>query len=272
MVRIHAVPGNPARREPWRAAVRVHVAAAFLLALLAAGVAGQTRETAIPPGLGMGASIGVQRFGGIANGPIAAAPSWDFHVGGGLRNGLFARIGGTLSRHDVATGLPDYQVLSFYVEPRWVALGVARRWAPFIAGRIGWAKEQIVGRPFSLRASGSMLGAGGGAMIRLAPQIALEGGVLFGRSLFDAFTFRGDRRWKDCLDALEGGTGLPVSAATCADAYSRGPILLCYPPYFPDTNNCAPPKIPYDGTNRRGTALRMWIGINLSFSTELGRR
>jgi len=262
----------PGRRVRRRLAARGFGTALLLGAVLASGAPGQERMTAIPPGLGMGASIGMQRFGGDANAPIASAPSWEFHVGGGLRNGLFARIGGSLSRHDIATGLPHYQLMSFFVEPRWVALGVASRWAPFVAGRVGWTKEQVVGRPFSLRASGSLLGAGGGAVVRLAPQIALEGGVLFGRTSFDAYTFRGDQRWKACLDGLDPGTGLPLSAADCADAYERGPLLLCFPPYFYDTRDCDPPKIPYDGTSRTGSGLRAWIGINLSFSTELRRR
>jgi hypothetical protein len=129
----------------------------------------------------------------------------------------------------------------------------------------------VLGRTYTLKATGHALAGGGGVMVRLAPQIAVEGGVLIGASRFDDYRFIGEFAWKDCLDQLDRGTPLPESISRCAGSRSTGrTVLLCYPPYFTEgTSDCDPPEIPYAGTSRNGTWVRAWIGVTLSLSTAL---
>lgn len=242
----------------------------LLLALPAAAV-GQARPGAIPPGAGLGGSFGIATFGSTADAPIANGPSWEVFLGGGLSNGLFARGGLTLSGHDVAPRTPAWQFLSWFVEPRWVALRLSQRVSPFVAGRAGRIREKVLGRSYEFKATGWSYGGGGGVLLRVAPQIALEAGVMLGRTRFADYTFRGEFAWKDCLDHLEAGTPLPASVSSCAGSRSVGGVVkLCYPPYSTEeTGYCSPPAIPYSGTARTGNWLRSWIGVHLSLSTGL---
>lgn len=250
------------------------VTAVACLLFFALPAAGQVRDVAIPPGINFGGSVGPTMFRGTGNGPIPGAAGWEFFIGGGLANGLYGRLGGLLSGHDVALDTPDYQFLTFFLEPRYVFLGLSPLVAPFVAGRAGWTYEKVLGGSYNLKANGSLFAAGGGVFFRVAPQIALEFGLMLGTTRFDDFSFKGEYAWKLCLDDLEPGTGLPVSVADCAGSRSFGNVIrLCYPPYYPEgeTGDCEPPDIPYDGTGRTGNLLRVSIGVHFSISTILRR-
>lgn len=242
---------------------------AVFLVMQPVGAVSQERDVAIAPGFGLGGSVGVNQFGGAANESIGAAPGWEVFLSAGIRSGFFLRTGATFSVHDLPTVSPNWQYLSLFAEPRFVALGFSPAWAPFISGRIGRTTEKVLGPSWELRASGLSLSGGGGVMLRLSPQIAVEGGVILGRSRFDDYRFRGEAAWKGCLDGLDADTPLPVSISECAGSRGLGGVAeFCYPPYFPeDASNCSPPEIPYAGTGRTGNWLRTWIGVNLSFSS-----
>lgn len=269
-VRGHTRGAALGREQPSR---RVALLVVFFF-LLAGPVAGQMRDIAIPPGINFGGSVGPTMFRGSGNGPIPGAAGWEFFVGGGLANGLYGRLGALLSGHDVAPDTPDYQFLTLFLEPRYVFLGLSRNVAPYVAGRAGWTYEKVLGGSYNLKANGSLLAAGGGVLIRVAPQIALEFGVLLGKARFGDYTFKGEYAWKLCLDDLQPGTALPVSVADCAGSRSIGNVIrLCYPPYYAEgeTGDCEPPDIPYDGTSRTGDLVRVSVGVNLSVSTMLRR-
>lgn len=248
--------------------IRGRLGAVLLMATLPGALAAQGRDVAVAPGIGLGGSVGLNRFGGSVNNEIGAAPAWEVFLSAGHRSGLFVRAGATLSTHDLPVVEPDWQFLSLFVEPRFVALGFSPAWAPFIAGRIGRASEKVLAPSWELRASGVSLAGGGGVVLRLSPQVALEGGVMLGTSRFNDYSFRGEFAWKDCLDGLDAGTPLPESISRCAGSQGFGGVVrLCYPPYFPaGTSTCTPPEIRYTRTRRTGTWLRTWIGIDLSFS------
>lgn len=239
-----------------------------------AGAMAQDRTGAIPPGLGFGGSVGINGFGGSGAAPIHKAAGWDFFLSGGLPNGLFLRGGLTLNGHDVPPAVPSWQFLSWYLEPRYVALEVADRFSPFVAVRAGRIREKAIGTSYDFHAVGWSYGGGGGLLVRVAPQIALEAGFTFARTRFEDYSFRGEFAWKDCLDHLEAGTGMPESLKRCAGSRSTGGVVrLCYPPYYDEgeTGSCSPPQIPYPGSARSGSWLRTWIGVNLSLSTVLER-
>lgn len=230
----------------------------------------RAQETALPAGLGLGGSIGINGFGGDANAELARGTGWEVHLSGAMRGGLYVRGGVSLSKHGVEGESTAWQYRSFFVEPRWFLLSISPRIAPFIAGRAGWLSEKVPGRTWELKASGRTWGGGAGLLFRAAPQISLEAGVLVGGSRFDAYDFVGEFAWKDCLDGLDAGTPLPASVSKCSGSRSVGGVVtLCYPPYFPErTSNCTPPRIPYEGTGRSGTWMRTWIGVSLALTGE----
>ncbi len=226
------------------------------------------RAQAVQPGIGFGGSVGLNTFGGTANRVIADAVGYEVFVAGGTRAGLFARAGATFGGHDIGQRVAPWKFVAVFVEPRWVFADVSPTWAPFIAGRAGRAWERVIGRNYSFNGSGTLLAGGAGALVRMAPQIALEAGVMYGRASFGRYTFRGEFAWKTCLDGLEAGTGLPESLAECAGSRGLGgAVRLCYPPYFTtETSNCTPPDIPYENTDRDGSWLRTWLGVRLSLA------
>ncbi|MCI0433217.1 MAG: hypothetical protein L0271_06160 [Gemmatimonadetes bacterium] len=224
-----------------------------------------------PPGLGFGASVGLNRFGGPANGPLRDAIGYEVFVGGATTSGLALHAGSSFGGHGVTGDAAPWKFVNAFLEPRWMALGISPAWAPFVAGRFARVWERVVGRNYSFNGSGFAWGGGGGAVIRLAPQIALEAGVLLGRARFGAYTFRGEYAWKSCLDNLESGTGLPESLERCGASRSLGGVVrLCYPPYYTEaTSSCVPPDIPYEDTGRTGSWFRSWLGVHFSLASSL---
>jgi hypothetical protein len=226
------------------------------------------QETALAPGLGMGGSFGMRSLGGEANAQLARGTGWEIHLSGATRGGLYVRGGMSLSKHGVEGESTAWQYRSFFVEPRWFALSLSPRIAPFVAGRVGRVSEKVPGRTWELKASGLTWGGGAGMLFRAAPQISLEAGVLIGGSRFDDYDFVGEFAWKDCLDGLDAGTPLPASVSRCSGSRSIGGVVtLCYPPWYPErTSNCTPPEIPYEGTGRTGSWMRVWVGISLALT------
>jgi hypothetical protein len=246
------------------------LAPAVGLFILCSGVSAQENEPALAPGLGLGASVGMNGVGGEENGPISSGVGWELHISAASRRGLYVGGGITLSTHDLSGESTPWQIMSFFVEPRWMFYRLSSTYSPFVAVRGGWVREKVPGRTWELRARGLSYGGGGGVIVRLAPQIALEAGLLFGATNFAAYEFVGDFAWKMCLDELEPGTPLPASVTQCSGSRSiGGAVRLCYPPYFPErTSNCSPPEIPYDGTGRSGTWTRTWIGVSFALGSR----
>jgi len=241
----------------------------YMVALsIPSAVRAQSDGSALQPGLALGGSVGISGFGGDGNGEISSGVGWEAHLGYTLASGIHASAGVVLSKHDLAVDAAPWQLVSFFVEPRYFILGLSPTFAPFIAARAARVSEKVPGRSYELNATGTAFGAGGGVTLRVARQIALEAGLEFGRTKFDAYSFAGDFAWKSCLDGLEAGTPLPRSVSECSGSRSVGGVLnLCYPPYFPErTSTCSPPEIPYDGTGRSGTWTRAWIGVSLALS------
>lgn len=240
------------------------------LLVLCGTASAQEHEPALAPGLGLGGSVGLNGIGGSENGPIGSGVGWELRLSGSLRQGLYVGSGITLSTHDLTGETTPWQILSFFLEPRWLINGLSSTYAPFVAARGAWIREKVPGTTWELRAHGRSWGGGGGVMVRLAPQISLEAGLLFGTMKYDAYDFVGEFAWKMCLDELAPGTPLPASVTQCSGSRGiGGAIRLCYPPYFPErTSNCSPPEIPYDGTGRSGTWTRTWIGVSLALSSR----
>lgn len=263
---------------PW---IRVRYPA--VLALLLAGpspgllvaqtgqVAGKEGEGgALRPGVDVGVAVGLAGLGGSANGAIGSARRFDSFVGYGLSSGLLVRAGVHVSRHQIEPPSFPYKLFGVYLEPRYVALGVSPGWAPWVASQLGRVWETAGRHAVRLSASGWSLGGGGGVLLRLSSQVALEAGVLYGIVRFGDYTFRGERAWYQCLDVLDDRTTLPESVLQCNGSADLA-VVLCYPPFYTTTvgisGACDPPDIPHPGTARSGTWLRAWLGLSLSFAT-----
>jgi len=228
------------------------------------------RSFALQPGGGFGGSVGLNTLGGSANHVLERAIGYDVFVAGGTRSGLFVRAGASFGGHDVAAQAAPWKFVTAFIEPRYIALGLSPSWAPFVAGRVGRVWERVIGRNYSFNGDGISYGGGGGVLVRLAPQIALEAGVMLGRARFGRYTFRGEFAWKSCLDGLKTGTGLPQAVAECAGSREFGGVVrLCYPPFYNvPTSSCTPPDIAYENTGRDATWLRTWLGVHLSLASQ----
>lgn len=266
------MPPEPA--TAWRSRAPAAWVLSVILPVLVAVPCGAQDGPVIQPGFGLGGSVGVNGFGGSASREIDSATGWEPYLSYTLAGGLSLRAGASLGGHDLPPEVRPWRFVSFHLEPRYVALGLSDRFAPFVAGRVGYATEQVVGPSYEFKASGTLMAAGAGVLIRLVPQAALEVGVLAGTTRFDSYRFAGEFAWKECLDGLEAGTPLPRSVSACAGSRSQsGVVRLCYPPYFPDgtsTSHCSPPEIPYEDTGRSASWLRTYIGLSLTFSDGRG--
>jgi len=185
----------------------------------------------------------------------------------GVSSAVSLRAGIFLSRRGVEPVDYPYELFGGYVEPRYVVGGGGSTWAPFVGAQIGIVREHVSHASMSLSATGTTVAAGGGVQVRVWPQFGTELGVLLGIARFGSYTFRGERAWYECLNTLAPGTGLPESVQDCASSRDIGAVL-CYPPFYPAdyriSGDCRPPDIPYDGTGRSGTWLRLWLGVHFS--------
>jgi hypothetical protein len=223
---------------------------------------------ATQPGIGLGVSAGGAGFNRGTNTEIQNGFMVDGFIRYGTSFGLFLHGGINLGSHEVAASGDGYRTASFYLEPRYVALFLSSRIAPFLGGRIGYTRESLNEPGVKLWASGLTLGGSLGAVLQLTGQVALEGGVNLGTTQFGDYTFQGQHAWYECLSQLEPGTSLTQTAVQCAPASDSPVQWNCYPPYYDRYGgNCVPPEIPYEDTRRDVTRLGLWIGLHMSLLT-----
>ena len=101
---------------------------------------------AIQPGVGIGFSVA---FDGQVSSVSSSIQNSVGLVGGHLRYGtsfgLFLLGGIYISTHEIDGASPTYKLTSFFLEPRFVALKLSSRWAPFVSGRLALVKEAVEG-------------------------------------------------------------------------------------------------------------------------------
>jgi len=220
------------------------------------------------PRFGIGLALGYDGLG-RAEGAVGSSAAFEGFGDVGVSSAVILRAGVLLSRRRVEPVDYPYELFGGYVEPRYVVGGSRGTWAPFVTGHVGLVREHVSRASMSLSATGTTLAAGGGAQFRVWPQFGTELGVLVGVARFGSYTFRGERAWYQCLNALTPGTGLPESVQDCAGTRDVGAVL-CYPPFYPaDVNisgDCRPPDIPYEGTGRSGMWMRFWLGVHFSLT------
>ena len=227
----------------------------------------ETRMAATQPGVGVGLLAGIDGQLGISSGEIHNGVGYEGQLRYGFPFGLFVLGGIHVSKHDIDEVSPYYKLTDFFLEPRFVALRISSRWAPFLSGRLALVKEEVDQPGAQFTASGYSLGGGLGAYLRLAPQVALEGVFTVGVAELNDYVFQGERAWYLCLQQLDGGTSLPESVVLC-EGSSGGPQYNCYPPFFEFLGgNCTPPEIPYPDSGRSFTWFRARLGIQLSFAS-----
>ncbi|NIM49760.1 MAG: hypothetical protein GTN62_05815 [Gemmatimonadales bacterium] len=231
-----------------------------------------TRRVALPPGLGIGGSAGMDGLGGTPNRSIRNAVGFEVFIRYGTRSGLFVLGGVHVSHHGIEQVRDPYGLFAVYLEPRFVALGISPSWAPFLSGRIARAWERTEQPGGRLAASGYSVGGGGGVLLRLIHQVAIEGSVSIGKVTFGDYRFTGDVGWYNCLNGTEPGTPLPESVLQCAGS-AGSPLITCYPPFYPApitaiSGDCTPPEIRYPGSGRTATWVRIGLGLNLSFASR----
>jgi hypothetical protein len=225
------------------------------------------QDTAIfatQPGVGVGLSVG---FDGQVSSSIQNSLGYEGYLRYGTSFGLFLLGGIHISTHNIDQASPSYRLTSFFFEPRFVALNLSPRLAPFISGRLAFIQEGVDQPGAEFKASGYSLGGGLGAVFQLMPQVALEGAFNLGVATLGGYVFRGESAWYNCLQDLEPGTSLPETVVRC-DGSSGGPVYSCYPPFFEEyAGNCSPPEIPYEDSGRSTTWFQMRLGIQLSIAT-----
>jgi hypothetical protein len=226
-----------------------------------------TRILATQPGLGVGFSVGFDGQVGSASSSIQNSLGYEGYLRYGTSLGLFLLGGIHISTHNIDQASPSYRFTSFFFEPRFVALNLSPRLAPFISGRLAFVQEGVDKPGAEFKASGYSLGGGLGAVYRLTPQVALEGAFNLGVATLGDYVFRGEAAWYNCLQDLEPGTSLPETVVRC-DGSSGGPQYNCYPPFFEEyAGHCTPPEIPYEDSGRSTTWFQMRLGIQLSIAT-----
>ncbi|MGD2135375.1 MAG: hypothetical protein PVF27_04405 [Gemmatimonadales bacterium] len=224
----------------------------------------------LPSGFGVGIAYGLTGLGGAANAFVQDAGTLEGFLRYGSASGLVMRIGAHVGRRRLQPVDFPYQLFGAYLEPRYVANGIAPTWAPFVMGQVAHLQESVAHGSMRLAATGVAVGGGGGVALQLWPQVAAEVGAVGGTLRFGDYVFRGERAWYQCLNGLEAGTALPQSVEQCADATDIAAVL-CYPPFYPESatsisSDCVPPEIPYDGTARSGSFFRLWLGLHFSFT------
>ena len=223
---------------------------------------------AIEPGVGIGLSAGFNVQAGGSSGGIQNTVGYESYLRYGAPFGLFVLGGVHISKHEIDGASPDYRLTSFFLEPRFVALKLSSRWAPFVSSRLALVQEGVdqVGAKF--RASGYSLGGGAGALFYLTSQVALEGSFSVGVAKLNDYVFRGEEVWYNCLEELSSGASLPESVILC-DGPRVGARINCYPPFFVNFGSgCVPPAIPYAGSGRSITWYQVRLGIQLSLASQ----
>lgn len=224
----------------------------------------------LPPGFGVGIAGGLNRLGGADNAPIQDAGTTELFARYGFGTRLDVRVGAHVSRRRLASVSFPYQLFGAYLEPRYIHASLSPAWAPFLAGQVTYLRESVERDAMRLAATGTSVGAGGGVVLRLWPQVAVEVGGVAGIARFGDYSFRGELAWYQCLNALDAGTVLPQSVEQCGEARGAAAVL-CYPPFYPErvtsfSSDCAPPEIPYDGTARSGSFFRLWVAVHFAFA------
>lgn len=222
---------------------------------------------AIQPGMGFGFSAGFNGLAGGSRGGIQNTVGYAAYLRYGAPFGLFVLGGVHFSTHEIDGAKPTYRLTSFFLEPRFVALKVSSRWAPFVSGRLALVQEgvDLVGAKFM--ASGYSFGGGAGALFYLTPQVALEGLFSVGVARLNDYVFRGEVVWYNCLEELSSGASLPESVILC-DGPRVGGRINCYPPFFVKSGSgCVPPAIPYADSGRSITWYEVRLGIQLSLAS-----
>ncbi len=210
---------------------------------------------ATQPGVALGLSAGFDVQAGGSSGGIQNAVGYESYLRYGAPFGLFVLGGIHISKHEIDGASPPYRLTSFFLEPRFVALKLSSRWAPFVSGRLALVKEAVDSRGAKFRASGHSLGGGAGALFYLTPQAALEVSFSVGVAKLNDYVFRGEGAWYGCLEKLGSGTSLPESVVLCNDSAKT----IYYR---------APDRIPYADSGRSITWYQVRLGIQLSFVSQ----
>jgi len=221
--------------------------------------------TAVQPGFGLGASVGMQGLGGSANRAVRPGASVDLFGRYGTPFGLMFHAGGRFGTFGIDSVPASVHVYDVFFESRFTLLNVSARWAPFITGQAALNRETARGNRVKFEASGYSLGGGGGAYVRLAPELTVETGLTVGLLAMDDFVSSGDWVTYQCLEGLEPGTPLPETIVRCGDLITGSPEYTCYPPFSDRySGECDAPKIERVGSERSGLRYRLWVGFQLS--------
>ena len=243
---------------------RIICVAALLAAIPFGSANTQDRVFATQPGFGLGFSAGID---GSSDAVIESSMGYEGFFRYGWSFGLFLQGGVHVNTNNLTDASQQYRATSFFLEPRYVALSVSPKLAPFVSGRLGYTKENMSTPGAELASSGLTLGGGGGMVFRLTNQVALEGSFSILTTSFGDFTFRGERGWYQCLESLDSGTTMPEAIVQCTSA-SGSPQYNCYPPFFDElAGSCTSPTIPYEGSKRSSTWFQFKLGVHLSVAT-----
>ena len=224
---------------------------------------------ATQPGVALGLSAGFNVQAGGSSGGIQNTVGYEGYLRYGAPFGLFVLGGIHISAHEIDGASPTYRLTSFFLEPRFVALKLSSRWAPFVSGRLALIKETVDQPGAKFRASGYSFGGGAGALYYLTPQVALEGSFSVGVARLNDYVFRGEAAWYNCLEELSSGASLPESVTLCDGSHGAAQIN-CYPPFFDrkSGSGCVPPAIPYADSGRSITWYQVRLGIQLSLASQ----
>ena len=180
---------------------------------------------------------------------------------GSLRyNFGFLQIAGGLrfSKHAFRNVDHDYNTfLPFFELRKHIMIGVPR-WYPFVAGRIGLAKESMVEPGATFRAGGPTVGASVGMRYQANTAISLELGASYDYFDFGDYDVDVASNWRGCVNT-EGGQNMSPLIRT---------VDTCSPPAAALVGERGFTTFP--GTARSVKEFRVFFGATVIF-TKAGR-
>ena len=147
-----------------------------------------------PPGnaqIGVGAGVIYLSPTGVDFRGTDAGPGLDGQLRFSAGSHLSFGLGAQWSRHDAPSLTSHFTVLAIFAEPRFAIPVSPSAVQPYVAARVGYARERIVAGGTTYHADGRFFGAGGGLLFRVGRAAHIDLSLLFGPVHFGDFNSAG---------------------------------------------------------------------------------
>jgi hypothetical protein len=169
--------------------VRASAAAALVLLTVTAV---QAQTSVAPTGFAFGGNLGYYTLSGDDFEGIDSGLGFEGNVRYSWLSG-FQILGGVHYASHGIDGLDEnINVLSIFVEPRYVFAIGSPTLSPFVGGRAGWVRQSLDIEGIDASADGVAFGGSGGLLFQVAPQVAIETSVMFAAVSFGDIEVEGE--------------------------------------------------------------------------------